>query len=147
MDQVTRSITVKGDPARLYEMWASFESFPVIMPDVKSVTKLDARRSRWVVKGPLGHDAAWEAETTTAEPGKRLAWNTVGGEVKTSGQVVFADLGDGQTSVTVTMNWTPPAGKAGEAVAKAFRDPEDMLERGLRAFKEHAERVVGAGTR
>src|SRR5689334_689105 len=36
-EQVSRTITVNGDPHRLYERWADLESFPDFMPGVKSV--------------------------------------------------------------------------------------------------------------
>jgi uncharacterized membrane protein len=146
MEQVTRAITVKGDPGRIYDIWAEIESFPLFIPDLKSVARTGERSSRWVASAPFGREVSWEAETTTAEPGRRLAWNTVAGEAKTSGQVVFAEIGDGQTSVTVTLNWTPPGGATSEALAKALRDPGEVLERGLRAFKAHAEGLVALTT-
>jgi len=141
--QVTRSITVRGDPQRLYELWSQLERFPVFIPGVKSVMRTGGRHTRWTIEGPLGRDLTWEAETTTAEPGRRLAWNTTCGEIRTSGQVVFADLGNGQTSVTVSLNWL--AGLA-DPIAAALQDPDGMVTKALRAFKREAEEGAAAAS-
>lgn len=62
--------------------------------------------------------------------------------ITTSGEVVFTDLPDDQTQIAVTMNYTVPAGKLGEAIAQLFSDPEKRLDEDLRNFKLYIENGV-----
>ena len=139
-DKITKEIIVKAPVSEVYNLWANFENFPRFMKYIKSITKIGDRASHWVMEGPLGKDLEWDAETTTLEPNKRIAWNSRdGGDIKTSGQVVFTDLPQGQTQITVTLQYVPPAGKLGEAVAGLFSDPEKRLEEDLANFKGYIE--------
>ncbi len=144
--QVTRTIVVKGKASEIYQIWANFENFPHFMKHIKQVTKTGERHSHWVMHGPLGKDISWDAETTRLDENTRIAWNSRdSGDITTSGQVTFAELPQGQTEVTVTMQYVPPAGKLGELVARVFSDPEGQLEEDLENFKHFAEhsRAVG----
>ena len=144
-DQVTKDIIVKATIDDVYNIWANFENFPSFMTYIKSITKTGARTSHWVMNGPLGKDLEWDAETTTLEPNKRIAWNSrEGGDIKTSGQVTFNQLAQGQTEITVMLQYVPPAGKLGEFVANLFSDPEKRLDEDLRNFKADVE---GASSR
>lgn len=138
-EQVTKSIIVKGDVSDVYRLWANFENFPHFMKHIKSVTRTGDRTSHWVMEGPLGRKVEWDAETTRLEENKRIAWNSTGGDIKTSGQVTFNELPNNQTEVTVILQYVPPAGKAGEMVAELFGDLEGKLHEDLRNFKAYAE--------
>jgi uncharacterized membrane protein len=71
---------------------------------------------------------------------KRIAWNSrEGGDIKTSGQVVFNQLPQGQTEITVMLQYVPPAGKLGEFVADLFSDPDKRMEEDLHNFKAYVE--------
>lgn len=140
-DRVTKTITVKGDVSTAYNVWSNFETFPYFMKYINNVTKLGPTTSRWEVVGPLGKELEWTAETTRQDLNQRIAWNTKNndGSITTSGDVVFAELPDNQTRITVTMNYTVPGGKLGEAVAQVFSNPEERLEEDLRNFKAYVE--------
>ena len=142
-DQTTKTITVGADVGKVYNAWANFENFPHFMKDVKSVTKTGDRMSHWVVSGPFGKEVEWDAETTRLDVNKRIAWNSKEtSDIKTSGQVTFNDLGQGQTEVTVTLQWVVPASKGGEKLMGLFADPPKRLEEDLLAFKHYVERGV-----
>jgi uncharacterized membrane protein len=66
--------------------------------------------------------------------------------ITTSGEVTFTPLSDGQTEVSVVMNYTPPGGKAGEFFAELFARPEQRLVEDLRNFKAFAEGMPGRST-
>jgi uncharacterized membrane protein len=139
-DQVTRDIIVKASVDEVYGIWANFESFPHFMKYIKSITRSGERTSHWVMEGPLGKNLEWDAETTKLEPNKRIAWNSRdGGDIKTSGQVTFNALPQGQTEITVTLQYVPPAGALGEFVANLFSDPEKRLDEDLLNFKAYVE--------
>jgi uncharacterized membrane protein len=137
--QVTRSIIVKGNTADVYKVWANFENFPHFMQHIKSVRKTGDGLSHWVMEGPLGTRIEWDAKTTRAEENKRIGWSSIQGDIKTSGQVTFNNLPDNQTEVTVVLQYIPPAGMAGAAVAELFGNPEGKLEEDLRNFKRFME--------
>ena len=142
-DQTTKTITIGSDVGKVYNAWANFENFPHFMKDVKSVTKTGDKMSHWVVSGPFGKEVEWDAETTRLEPNKRIAWNSKEtSDIKTSGQVIFNELGNGQTEVTVTLQWVVPASKGGEKLMGLFADPPKRLEEDLLAFKHYVERGV-----
>jgi uncharacterized membrane protein len=139
---VTKSITVNGSVDYIYGLWENFETFPTFMENIEQVTSVGDDLWHWVMEGPLGTRLEWTAETTTREPNKRIAWNSkdMDGDVKTSGQVVFSELPQGQTEVTVTMHYEPnKGGLAGDVVAALFGQPEKRLEEDLRNFKNFAE--------
>ncbi len=142
-DQITKSIIVDGRPSDVFNLWANFQNFPHFMKYVKSVVPTGDRTSRWVVEGPLGQDVEWVAEVTRFEPSQRIGWSTKGrhdgSDVTTSGQVTFAEVGTNQTEVTVMMQYVPPAGAVGEAVAKIFSNPDQRVEEDLQNFKKFAE--------
>jgi uncharacterized membrane protein len=144
-EQTTKSIIVGAPVADVFAAWADFENFPRFMEHVKSITRTGEKTTRWVAAGPLGQDVEWEAETTRLEPNKRIAWrSTEDSPVRTSGQVTFNDLSPQETEVTVTLQYVPPGGIAGEAAARLLSDPEEMLEEDLRRFKSYVESRVPA---
>lgn len=144
-DQATRSIIVQGPVANVYAAWANFENFPRFMKNIKSVTRTGERTSRWVAEGPLGKTVEWDAETTRLEPHTRIAWHSLDtSRIKTSGQVTFNDLGNGQVEITVTLQWVVPASMGGEMLADLLAHPDKKLEEDLRSFKRYVEGQTAA---
>ncbi|HYF62123.1 MAG TPA: SRPBCC family protein [Herpetosiphonaceae bacterium] len=139
-NQTTKSIVVGAPVSQVYAIWSNFENFPHFMENIKSVTKTGDKMSHWVMSGPLGVNIEWDAETTRMEENARIAWNSRDNStITTSGQVTFTDLEGKQTEVTVTLQYEPPAGIAGDVVAKLFSNPEKRLEEDLQNFKHYAE--------
>ncbi len=140
VDQISRTIIVKASPEEAYRAWENFENFPLFMTYIKSVKKTGDRTSHWVMEGPLGRRVEWDAETTRLDPGKRIAWNSKReSALKTSGQVTFNALPQGETEVNVTLHYDPPSGWAGDLVAELFGDSEKKLEADLQNFKAFIE--------
>jgi uncharacterized membrane protein len=140
-EQIVKSIIVKKPVDEIYAIWSNFENFPYFMEYVKDVRKASPAISHWEVKGPLGMTVQWDAEMTRMEENKRIAWNSKDhdGTITTSGQVTFNALPQNETEVIVTMQYNPPAGKAGELIANIFSNPEERLKEDLRNFKRYAE--------
>jgi uncharacterized membrane protein len=140
-NQITRTIIVKASPEEAFRVWANFENFPMFMKHVRQVRSFGDGVSHWEVAGPLGKTLEWDAEITRLEANKRIGWNTKdrGGDLTTSGQVTFNDLPQGQTEVTVLMQYEPKAGLAGDIVAQILGNPEKKLEEDLSNFKSYIE--------
>jgi uncharacterized membrane protein len=137
--QVTKSIIVKGNPSRAFEVWTNFEDFPKFMKYIKSVTRTGANTSRWVVELPGAGQLEWEAETTMLEPGTRIGWNSKDrGDFTTSGQTTFTALPEkDQTQVTVTFQFSADIDEmlSGETLITF----EQILEEDLRNYKAYVE--------
>jgi uncharacterized membrane protein len=137
MGAVSKYVRINAPPQQVYELWRDPSSFHEFMPDVRSV-EVRGEYWHWQVEGP-GAPVDFDTKVVEDIPGERLAWKSVGGQVDTSGAVRFDDR-DGATDVEYAMEYEPPAGKAGEIVAKLFADPEDSVQRSLDAFKQLVER-------
>lgn len=141
-DMITRSIIVKADVDRAFDTWANFEKFPMFMKYIQSVHMTGDRTSYWKMKGPLGKTVEWEAETTLLEENQRIGWSTKdreNGNLTTSGQVTFTPLSQGETQITVMLNYVPQTGIVGNMVEKFFANPEAQLEEDLQNFKNYVE--------
>jgi len=138
-DQQSKTVIVKGNLDTIFQHWADFENFPKFMRHIKSVKKTGDKTSHWCMEGPMGKEFEWDAETTRMEKDTRIAWNSTGGDLQTSGQVTFTDLGNNEVQVTFTQHYEPPAGMAGQAYAALFDDPDQRLAELLRDFKAYAE--------
>jgi uncharacterized membrane protein len=137
--QMTESIIIKGSSEEVFEHWSDIEMLPSIIEDIKNIEKLDELTSRWVVKGPLGKEFEWIAEITRFEEDRRIAWKTLEGDIKTSGQVTFKDLPQEETEMTVVMQYVPPAGKLGEVASKIIENPREKITEGMHNFKRYVE--------
>ncbi len=139
MGSVAHYIEVNAPAEKAYGWWRGLTNLPSILPDVKSVAASgDAQLTHWVVSGPLGKDVEWDAKIVEDVTNERLAWASVDGMVSNSGAVRFDNHGE-TTGVEVSLQYDPPAGVLGEAVAKLFADPQDKVEKALAAFKETIE--------
>ena len=75
------------------------------------------------------------------DPERGTGWNTVEGEVMTSGEVRFEEVLPDRTRVEVTMNYSdPPGGKAGEVAAEVLSNPEREMREDLENFARMVER-------
>lgn len=139
--KVVKSITVSRSPGEVYRYWRNLENLSRFMEHVESVRELDERRSAWVVKGPLGHDVEWTAQIITDREGELIAWESLpGAEVQNAGSVRFTPSENGRTDVKVTLQYYPPAGVVGAAVARMFGEsPETQLAADLERFKTAIE--------
>ena len=139
MGTVVKEILVNAPISQVFAFWKNFENFPRFMKNIESIQVTGPDLTHWKCKGPLGTDVEWDAKTTYVEENKKIAWQSTGGQIETHGAVTFAEAGPNQTKVTVGLEYEPPGGALGEAVAKLFSDPEDQLEEDLNRFKQVAE--------
>ena len=139
--QVEGNIEVQAPVQTVYEYWRNLENLPSFMKNIEEVRATGPDTTHWVVKGPLGARLEFDARTTQDEPNSAIGWNTVDGDVQTSGQVRFQELGPEQTRIDVTMNYSdPPGGKVGEVVADAISNPEREMREDLENFARQVER-------
>jgi len=139
---VEQSYTIDKSPEELYSFWKNFENLPRFMRHLESVRKIDDRRSHWTACGPAGYRVEWDAEIINDEPNRTIAWRSLNNaDVDNAGSVRFVPHFDGtRTEVKVVIDYIPPAGRVGWAVAKVFgTDPEQQIREDLGRFKQVME--------
>lgn len=138
MASVIKFVVVNAPVAQVFEFWKNFENFPRFMENIESIQVIGPDLTHWKSKGPLGTSVEWDAKTIAVVENQKIAWQSTEGTIETHGAVTFEELEEG-TKVTVGLEYQPPGGALGEAVAKMFSDPEDQLEEDLNRFKQVAE--------
>ncbi len=139
-EPITGSIEVEAPVAKVYEYWRNLENLPSFMKNIEEVRSTGPDTTHWVVKGPLGYRAEFDARTTQDEQNSAIGWNTVDGDVQTSGQVRFQEVTPNRTKLEVQMKYAdPPGGKAGEAVSRLTSGPKAIMEQDLRNFRDIIE--------
>ena len=139
---VQESVAIARSPQELYRFWRNLENLPRFMRHVDSVELVTDTISRWRAKGPAGTTVEWNAEVINDVPNKILAWISLkGSDVVSAGSVNFEPVSGGRaTNVRVHLQYSPPAGKFGAAVAKLMgADPATEIREDLTRFKEMVE--------
>ncbi len=138
--RVESSVVVEAPVERVYDYWRNLENLSNFMTNVEEVRAMGPDRTHWRVKGPLGAKMEYDAQTTQDEENRAIGWNSVDGNVQTTGQVRFQELGPERTRVDVTMNYSnPPGGKLGEVGSRLVANPQVMVDQDLQYFKEIME--------
>jgi uncharacterized membrane protein len=98
-------------------------------------------RTHWEVDGPAGAIVAWDAVTTRFVPNELVAWKSVdGAAIRQAGRMRFERNDDGTTRVHIELQYNPPAGVVGHAVASLFRrDPKHLMDDDLARLKTAIE--------
>ena len=139
---VLESVTIGRSIEELYRFWRNLENLPQFMRHLQSVEKLTDTISDWRAKGPAGLTVEWDAEIYNEVPNKLIAWRSLeGSDVVSAGSVNFDRAADGRaTRVTVHLQYSPPMGKVGAAVARLFgADAETEIREDLQRFKQMIE--------
>ena len=135
-------VTINRPAEELYRFWRDFGRLPTFMQNLISVEQLDGRRSHWKAKGPAGRTVEWNAEIINEIPDELIGWRTLdGADVVSAGSVTFKRAPGGSgTDVRVRLQYDPPGGKLGSAVAWLFgREPSQTIQEDLRRFKQLME--------
>ena len=134
--RVNKAINIFAPIDVVYHFWRNFENFPLFMNHVKSISTRDDV-SNWTVAGPMGTPVEFKARITQDIPNELIAWETLPeSQVRSAGFVRFDENRDGSTRVIVQMEYLPPAGVAGHAVAQLFGvDPRQAMNDDLARLK------------
>lgn len=139
---VAKTLLIGRPRAELYAAWKDFGTFDRFMENVVAVELLDEGRSRWTIKAPAGKTVTLVTRIGEDIPGEKIAWESEPeSDIATKGQVEFDDAPGGRgTFVSLVMSYDPPAGKAGQLIAKFFaREPDVQARHDLRRFKQLME--------
>ncbi|VXC18032.1 Polyketide cyclase / dehydrase and lipid transport family protein [Arthrobacter sp. 9AX] len=133
--KVEKRILVNVPVSTAYNQWTQFEEFPHFMGGVKSVTQLSDDRLAWVAEIG-GVRRQWEAKILEQVPDRKVAWAATEGATN-AGAVEFEDVGGGQTSLQLTLEYEPEGFI--EKVGDKLNVVERQAEADLKRFKEFIE--------
>jgi uncharacterized membrane protein len=136
--KVVRSVTIRRPAADLYRFWRDLKNLEQIIHHPVSITTRSAEESHWSVSAPAGLRVEWDSLIINDEPDRLIAWRSrEGAQVDNAGTVRFEPApGDEGTEVTVALEYDPPAGRLGAALAKLTRDSAgSQVFDALRRFK------------
>jgi uncharacterized membrane protein len=148
---VEEVITIDRSASELYAFWRNLENLPRFMQHLESVEQISAARSRWRARVPWGPGepstqrrgiVEWNAEIINDIPHQLIAWRSLDdSDVVSAGSVHFDETGlDRGTRIRVRLQYSPPGGKIGTAVAKLLgRDAATEIREDLRRFKQLIE--------
>jgi uncharacterized membrane protein len=137
---VEESVTINRSPEELFRFWRNLENLPRVMRHLESVERVTDTISRWRAKGPAGLSVEWNAEIHNEVPNKLIGWRSLdGSDVVSAGSVNFENVGHG-TRLRVRLQYSPPGGKAGDAIARLVgRDAATEIGKDLQRFKQQVE--------
>jgi uncharacterized membrane protein len=131
---VRTSALVLASPDDLYRAWRDIESIPLWQEQIVSVVQIDPNTSHWIMRS--GEEAIeWNSEILADEPGRRIAWRSIGGDSDNAGEVVFEPASGGRgTIVTVLQEFRMSKLVSGwESITG--RNPKQAIIENLRHFK------------
>jgi uncharacterized membrane protein len=145
--RIKKSVSVNSSPEDLYSYWRRIENLQQLFPNILAINKIDNTRSRWTLAGPGGIELKWNAEITIDRENEMIGWRSVGrADLDNAGYIRFDHDGAGETTVTVALQYNPPAGKLGAAVATLMGErPEAEVDVALGKLKKLIE--TGEATR
>jgi uncharacterized membrane protein len=135
---VEESVEINRPVEELYHFWRNLENIPQFMHHLESVERITDTLSRWRAKGPAGTIVEWNAEIINEVRNKLIGWRSIeGSDVVSAGSVRFQDLGPERgTRVRVRLQYSPPGGKIGAALARLMgADAATEIREDLRRFK------------
>ena len=141
--RVEKRVLVNVPVSVAYNQWTQFEEFPHFMGGVKSVKQLSDNRLEWVAE-IAGVRRQWQAKILEQVPDRKVSWAATEGATN-AGSVMFEDLGGGQTSVQLTLEYEPEGliEKVGDKLNIVEKQAENDLNR-FKAFIEDEGYATGA---
>jgi len=139
---VLDSVTINRPLEEMYRFWRNLENLPRFMSHLESVERITDTLSRWRAKGPAGSTVEWNAEIINEVPDQVIGWRSIeGSDVVSAGSVNFDEAAVGRgTRVRVRLQYSPPGGKLGDAVARLFgSDAATEIRQDLQRFKQLVE--------
>lgn len=135
---VVRAVTIRRPAAELYSFWRDLENLMQVINHPVTITALSHTESHWSVSAPAKQRVEWDAIIVEDEPNRKISWRSQpGGQVDNAGSVRFEPApGDEGTEVIVFLEYDPPGGRLGAAIAKLTRDSaSSQIYDALRRFK------------
>jgi uncharacterized membrane protein len=139
---VRTSALIQASAKDLYEMWRDIESAPLWQEQISQVTRTGDATSHWVMRsGDNSNDKTieWDSEILADEPGRRIAWRSIGGESDNAGEVIFEPAPGGRGTLVTALQEFRLGKLASLWETLTGRSPKQAVIENLRHFKALAE--------
>jgi len=135
---IRTSALIHADPLDLYQRWRDLKNIPAWQEQIERVTVIGEKTSHWLMRSG-DKTIEWDSEILADEPGRRIAWRSIGGESENAGEVIFErSPGNRATLVTVLQEFR--MGKLANLWETIVgRNPKQAVIENLRHFKALAE--------
>lgn len=135
---VRTSVLIQAEPEALYKLWREVEKAPHWQEQIVEVRVTGERTSHWVMKSNA-KNIEWDSEIMTDEPGRRIAWRSIGGDSENAGEVVFERAPGGRGTMVTELQqfWMGKMEAAWKTIVD--RNPKQGVIESLRNFKALAE--------
>jgi uncharacterized membrane protein len=137
---VEHSVTINRPVSEVYRFWRNLENLPKFMRHLETVAMREEGISHWVARGPGGMRVEWDARIINEIENKVIGWQSLeGSTIATAGSVHFEETDRG-TVVRVHLQYNPPGGRLGAAVAwLTGEEPNLQVREDMRRFKQLME--------
>jgi uncharacterized membrane protein len=142
---ISQSCIIRRSADDVYRFWRKLENLSQLVNQFIAITRRSDTVSHWSVKLPGDGHVEWDAEIVDDQPGCLIAWRSrEGGDITNAGSVHFEPAPDEHaTKVTFEMDYQPPGGKLGAAVAKlAGHATDKQFAEALQRLKVQLEKPV-----
>ncbi len=125
----------------LYELWRDVEKASLWQEQIVEVRATGPKTSHWVMLTGDDPDKSieWDSEVLNDEPGKRIAWNSIGGDSDNAGEVIFETAPGGRGTVVTVLQEFHMSKLASAWETLTGRNPKQAIIENLRHFKALAE--------
>ncbi len=135
---VRTTMLVNADSQDLYGVWHNVEAVPLWQEEIASVVRTGPTTSHWVMESGSGN-IEWDSEIVADEPGKRIAWKSIGGDSENAGEVVFEEAPGGRGTMVTVLQEYRMSKLASAWETLRGRNPRQAVIENLRHFKALVE--------
>ena len=135
---VRTTALVQADAMTLYSLWHDIEAAPLWQEEIAEVRKTGDRTTHWVMRSG-DKTIEWDSEMLADEPGKRIAWRSIGGDVENAGEVIFEEASGGRGTLVIVLQEFRMGKLASAWETLVGHNPKQAVIENLRHFKALAE--------
>jgi uncharacterized membrane protein len=131
---VHKTVEIRADVRRAYELWTAFEDYPKFMALVDRLDVFEEGRLHWVAV--LDEEVVeWDADLVEHVADERITWYALDG--RETGQVRFEKMNAASTRVHYQLEYDPAIWPGSPDTVRHWM--RRRLESDLEAFKQLAE--------
>ncbi len=135
---VRTTALVQRGAHELYAMWRDLSRAPEWQEQLTDVVITGERTSHWTMQID-DKTLNWNSEILADEPGKRIAWRSVDGDIHEAGEVVFEPAPGGRGTFVVVLMAFEMSKVASAWQTFTDRNPKQRVIENVRHFKALAE--------
>src|SRR5262245_1406776 len=132
--KLKKAVTINRPVDELYRSWRNLEFLPQLIQPLFGVKMIDNNHACRKISIPGCCSLKWFEETTIDRENEMIGWRTLeDSDIDMAGYVRFEPATGGRgTVVRIALQYNPPAGKLGAALATAVgRRPGNLVEEAL----------------